>query len=97
MLMSSSGDHRLKRFFIQVNSSQEYKMKFLLEPIPYIQKVLPNLELTPDMIEDINEIREKLVEVHGVVAIPCGIKGLIDNLREGADLPDIMDDDSVVC
>jgi len=71
-------------------------MHFLLDPIPFMQKALPNLELTTDMIEDINEIREKLIEVHGIAAIPPGIKGLIDNLKEGTDLPKSMDDDSVV-
>jgi hypothetical protein len=93
--MESDG-HLLKNFFIQVNSSQESRMRFLLDPIPYMKKALPNLELTPDMIEDINEIRELLIEVHGIVAIPPGIKGLIDNLKEGADLPKSMEDDSVV-
>ena len=94
--MEKSDGHLLKKFFIQVNSSQESRMRFLLDPIPYMQKALPNLDLTPDMIEDINEIREKLIEVHGIVAIPPGIKGLIDNLKEGADLPKSMEDDSVV-
>lgn len=95
--MSSNDDHRLKRFFIQVNSSQEFKMKFLLNPIPMIEEALYPCELTEDMIEDIMEIRELLVEVHGVVAIPPGIKGLIDNLRDGKSLPPLMEDDSVVC
>lgn len=95
--MSSSDDHRLKDFFILVNSSQEYRMKFLLNPIPYIEKMLPDGALTETMIMDIEEIREKIVEVHGIVAIPPGIRGLIDNLREGADLPEVMEDDSFVC
>jgi hypothetical protein len=95
--MASNNSHLLKRFFILVNSSQEFRMKFLLDPIPYIKEALPDYELTSDMIEDIMEIREKLVEVHGIVAIPPGIEGLIDNLREGADLPKFMEDDSVVC
>ena len=95
--MKGSDDHRLKRFFILANSSQEFKMRFLLDPIPVIREVLPDLELRPDMIEDIEEIRAGLVEVHGVVAIPPGIKGLIDSLVDGTDPPEGMDDDSVVC
>ena len=95
--MSSSDDHRMKDFFILVNSSQEYRMKFLLDPIPYIEKMLPKGALTETMIEDIKEIRKKLIEVDGIVAIPPGIKGLIDNLREGTDLPKVMEDDSFVC
>lgn len=90
-------DHLLKRFFIQVNSSQEFKMKFLLNPIPMIEAALYPCTLTGEMIEDINEIRELLVEVNGVVAIPPGIKGLIDNLRDGKSLPPFMEDDSIVC
>lgn len=95
--MSSSDDHRLKDFFILVNSSQEFRMKFLLNPIPYIEKMLPDGALTETMTEDIEEIRKKLIEVHGIVAIPPGIRGLIDNLREGSDLPEVMEDDSFVC
>lgn len=93
----SGSDHRLKRFFIQVNSSQEFKMNFLLNPIPVIEEVLYPCPLTGDMIEDINEIRELLVEVNGVVAIPPGIREMIDNLREGKSPAPYMDDDSLVC
>ena len=95
--MSSSGDHRLRDFFILVNSSQKDRMKFLLDPIPYIEKMLPKGALTETMIGDINEIREKLIEVDGIVAIPPGIKGLIDNLRKGSDIPKVMEDDAFVC
>ncbi len=95
--MSSSDDHRLKDFFILVNSSQEYRMKFLLDPIPYIEKMLPEGALTKTMIEDINGIREKLIEVDGIVAIPPGIRGLIKHLKEGTELPEAMEDDSFVC
>jgi hypothetical protein len=87
----------MKDFFILVNSSQEYRMKFLLDPIPYIEKMLPKGALTETMIEDINEIRKKLIEVDGIVAIPPGIKGLIRHLKEGTDLPEVMEDDSFVC
>ena len=95
--MSSSDGHQLKEFFILVNSSQKYRMKFLLDPIPYIEKMLPKGALTETMIGDINEIREKLIEVDGIVAIPPGIKGLIDHLREGSDIPKVMEDDAFVC
>ena len=95
--MSSSDDHRMKEFFIQVNSSQKYRMKFLLDPIPYIKEMLPDGALTKTMIEDINEIKEKLIEVDGIVAIPPGIRGLIKNLNDGTDLPKVMEDDSFVC
>jgi hypothetical protein len=94
--MGSSDSHQLKKFFIRVNSSQNERMQFLLDPIKYIQEALPSFELTPDMEEDIMEIQEKLVEVQGIVAIPPGIKGLVDNLKKGSKLPDLMEDDSVV-
>jgi len=97
ILMSSSDDHRLKEFFILVNSSQKDRMKFLLDPIPYIEKMLPEGALTKTMIEDIEEIKEKLIEVDGIVAIPPGIRGLIKHLKEGTDLPEVMEDDSFVC
>ena len=93
----SSDDHRLREFFILVNSSQEYRMRFLLNPIPYIKEMLPEGALTETMIEDIKEIREKLVEVDGIVAIPPGIRGLIRHLKEGSDIPKVMEDDAFVC
>ena len=93
----SSDDHRLREFFILVNSSQEYRMRFLLDPIPYIEEMLPDGALTETMIEDIKEIREKLVEVDGIVAIPPGIRGLIRHLKEGSDIPKVMEDDAFVC
>ena len=93
----SSDDHRLREFFILVNSSQEYRMRFLLDPIPYIEEMLPEGALTETMIGDIKEIREKLVEVDGIVAIPPGIRGLIRHLKEGSDIPKVMEDDAFVC
>ena len=93
----SSDDHRLREFFILVNSSQEYRMRFLLDPIPYIEEMLPEGALTETMIRDIKEIREKLVEVDGIVAIPPGIKGLIRHLEEGSETPKVMEDDAFVC
>ena len=93
----SSDDHRLREFFILVNSSQEHRMRFLLDPIPYIEEMLPDGALTETMIEDIKEIREKLVEVDGIVAIPPGIRGLIRHLKEGSDIPKVMEDDAFVC
>jgi len=95
--MSSSDDHRLRDFFILVNSSQEFRMKFLLDPIPFIEKMLPEGALTETMMKDIEEIRGKLIEVDGIVAIPPGIRGLIDNLEKGTELPKVMEDDSFVC
>ncbi len=95
--MSGNEGHRLKKFFIQVNSSPKHRLQFLENPIPYIQEALPQLDLTPEMKKDIEEIREKLVKVKGVSAIAPGIKGMIDNLKKGTDLPKDMEDDSVVC
>ncbi len=95
--MSSSDDHRLRDFFILVNSSQKDRMKFLLDPIPYIEKMLPEGALTETMIKDIKEIKEKLIEVDGIVAIPPGIRGLIENLEKGTELPKVMEDDAFVC